>query len=577
VLNSSYAPALNNQNYVYGRDMVNPAPNFGFAWNPQVNGGILGKLNGGNKTVIGASYALSYYNEGINAISNLLCCNQGTTQSVDATAAISSKPGTYNLTSPLPPFATSPASFAFPLSLTPYPLNGGNTLYYANPNLRTPYVQNWNLRIQRELARNTVFEVRYIGNKSTHVWHYQNVNEVNIFENSFLQDFKNAQGNLAINLANGKGSTFANNGLAGQTALPIFQAAFGANGSNPALSASQGFGNSTFITNLQQGAAGTLATSLATTSSATYYCRMVGPNFAPCAAQGFTTNNNFAQNFWRPNPYANNVYYQDDNGNNNYNGLQIELRKAFSHGLTLDTHYTWSHTLGTVANSSDQTATYTWWTLRNGHLNYGPTPFDHRHTYVAYWTYDLPVGHGKWLNLNNRILNGVLGDWTVGNTDQIISGAPILLTGGRATFNNLGADGGVVFGNGLTLDQLLQRTSTMTPGYIPSCTCFKTNVSDMVQANGSPNPAYYSPGQTPGVIGPRLFYTGKTSFALNMSLTKRFRIKERYTLGFYGEASNFLNHPFFGQGNISVTSTSFGNITSASGNRTIFIRGYLDF
>ena len=305
----------------------------------------------------------------------------------------------------------------------------------------------------------------------------------------------------------------------------------------------------------------------------------MGANFAPCASAnfGFTQNNGYPQNFFRPNPYANSVNYQDDNGNNNYNGLQIELRKAFSHGFNLDTHYTWSHTLGTVANSSDQTSTYTWWTLRNGHLNYGPTPFDHRHAFVAFWTYDLPMGHGKWLNVNSKVLNGILGGWTLAGTEQIVSGAPVLLTGGIATFNTF-ADGGVAFGNGMSIDQLLERTSTKTTGqYVSSCNCFKTNVSDIVQANGSVNPKYYAQGQTAGVMGARQWYSAKTAFNLNMAVTKRFRFKERYTLGLYGEASNFLNHPFFSQGNLSLTATTFGNITSASGTRTIFVRGYLDF
>jgi hypothetical protein len=102
-------------------------------------------------------------------------------------------------------------------------------------------------------------------------------------------------------------------------------------------------------------------------------------------------------------------------------------------------------------------------------------------------------------------------------------------------------------------------------------------VSDIIQANGAPNPAYLAPRQTPGVMGSPIWYTGKTSIGLNMALTKEFRIRERCKLGFWGEATNFLNHPFFGMGSLSTTGTTFGQITSASGNRTILLRGYLDF
>jgi hypothetical protein len=601
VLNSSFNPVLGNPSYGYSRDMINPAPNLGVSWSPEANDGLLGKLIGHGKTVISSSYGLTYYNEGINSISNTMTGNPGSTQSQSAAAAISANPGSLNLTTPTPAFSVSPAAFSSQLPMSPYPLNGGTTFSYINPNLKTPYVQSWNFRIQRELAKGLVLDIRYVGTKATHVWHYQNVNEVNIIENGFLKEFQNAQSNLAI--ANGltvaqltalpapalKVSNFASTGLAGQVPLPIFTAAFGANGSNAALAASSGFGNSTFITNLEQGAAGTLASSLATTSSATYYCRLVGSNFAPCAAAGFgyTANNGYAQNFWRGNPYSNTVNYQDDNGNNNYNGLQIELRRAFSHGLMLDTHYTWSKTLGSVSNSSDQTGTYTFWTLRNGHMNYGPTPFDHRHTFISYLTYDLPFGRGKWVNMDNKILNGILGNWTVASTNQVISGAPTLLLGGgssvgggngRSVFNDLGADGGVAFGNGMNVNQLLQSTASQATGnYDTTCQCIRTNVSGIVQANGAVNPAYYAPAQVAGQIGGRIFYPGKTSISLNMALTKRFRINERVALSFYGEASNWLNHPFFSQGSLTITGTTFGQITGASGNRTILMRGALDF
>src|SRR5262249_8142648 len=143
--------------------------------------------------------------------------------------------------------------FAFPVPLTNSILSSGGTIYYVNPDLKTPYTQSWTLRVQRELARGTVLEVRYVGNKSTHMWHRQNRNETNIIANGFLTEFNHAKANLDINRANGKGATFANNGLPGQFALPIFDAAFGANGTQPALAASSGFASAGFITNLDQG------------------------------------------------------------------------------------------------------------------------------------------------------------------------------------------------------------------------------------------------------------------------------------------------------------------------------------
>ncbi|HEX3879421.1 MAG TPA: hypothetical protein VHW24_20705, partial [Bryobacteraceae bacterium] len=70
---------------------------------------------------------------------------------------------------------------------------------------------------------------------------------------------------------------------------------------------------------------------------------------------------------------------------------------------------------------------------------------------------------------------------------------------------------------------------------------------------------------------------GKTSFTFNLSLTKNIRFTERVNMRLYAEASNWLNHPYFGQGSLSLTSSSFGAITSTSGTRSMILRWSLDF
>jgi hypothetical protein len=594
VLGGDMNPQLNIKNVVYQNDYVNPAPNIGLTWNPKPDQGLAAKLLGHDKSVFSIAYRISYYDEGMNAISNLQSGSPGATQTVTASSALAANPGAYSVGGAAPALSTTPSCFCFPIPVSNYVLNGGLTWQYVNPNLKMPYVQDWNVRYQREIVRGTVISVSYVGNKGTHVYHYQNVNETNTLENGFISEFKNAQNNLAI--ANGltvaqmtaqpyvslKTQNFANQGLPGQVPLPIFQTAFGANGSNAALAASSGFGNTGFVTNLQQGQVGNLATSLASTSANTYYCRLVGANFAPCAAQGFTAVTSYAMNFFRANPYANTVNYQDDNANSNYNALQIDVRHAFSHGLVLAGNYVWSHTLGTVNNLNDQTATTTWTTLRNGRLSYGPTPFDHRNVVNIYGSYDLPIGKGRLVNLNNRALNAAIGGWTIGTVNTIASGSPINLTGGRLTFNAYGttptgADGGVVFGNNTNITSLLNATSTQVGGFDKSCTCIRTNVSSLTLSNGVVSPAVLAAAQTPGVIGSPVWYTGKTSFTFNLSVTKNIRFTERVNMRLYAEASNWLNHPFFGQGSLSLTSSSFGNITSASGTRSMILRWSLDF
>ena len=577
VLGGNMDPTFIQNSNPYKADLVNPAPNLGFSWNPKFENGILGKVFGGDKTVIRSSFGMTFYNEGMNAVTNYLASGPGASQSINATAFVDYVPGSLFLSGPAPTFTTEPATFAFPIPLSKFVLKGGQNINAFNPDLRSPYTTNWMFGIQRELARGVVLDVRYIGNKSTHMWHRQNLLETNIVENGFLQEFVNAQKNLAINRAAGV-TSFANRGLNGQLPLPIFETAFGANGSQPALSLGSGFQNGSYIQNLDRGEAGSLAGTLASTSSPTFYCRLVGGNFAPCAALGYTTATKYPINFFKANPFANGLFYQDSNADNNYHGMQVELRKQLSRGLMANFAYTWSHMLGTQTNVTDSGAGVTWMTTRDARLSYREPAFDHRHNITTYWTYDLPMGPGRWFSPSNRILSHIVGNWQIGAIYKFISGGPNWLTGGYSTYNNLGATGGVEFGNGMTVDQLMDRLNTITGGYDYSCRCFRTDVNDIQLANGAVDPAYFKPGTTPGVIGYWVPYREKWNYQLDMSLTKEFLLTERVKVGLRADASNFLNHPFqTGRGNSAITGTNFGQLTSFGGTRTIRIRAYIDF
>ena len=55
-----------------------------------------------------------------------------------------------------------------------------------------PYVQNFNLEIQRELAKNLTFEARYIGSKGTKLFGGTSLNDVNIFASAAGQTLLDA-------------------------------------------------------------------------------------------------------------------------------------------------------------------------------------------------------------------------------------------------------------------------------------------------------------------------------------------------------------------------------------------------
>jgi carboxypeptidase family protein len=583
VLSGNQNPAFELVVHPYKRDYMNPAPNFGFAWNPSGDRGWLGKLFGDRKTVVRGAYSITFYNEGLNSITNSLSGGQGFRQTGTATNGVNFTPGTLELSDPAPTIPVFPAEFGFPIPQNSFsaPVAGN----YINPDLVSPYVQNWSLGVQRQLTNTTALEIRYVGNKSTHMWHRQNIQEVNIFENGFLNEFIQAKKNLDINIANGRGQTFFNNKLAGQAPLPIFQAAFGALGSKSELSAAQGFANPTFVQNLNQGVAGTLAQTLAT--NADNICRLVGNKLSRCVTAGFNAPGAYPINLFQANPYLTTLNYQDSNGDNNYNALQIDLKQQYSRGLLLGANYVWSHAMGSILNENDQAAGYTWYTLRDARLNYGPSPFDRRHVFNAYWTYDLPFGKGRRFLANNAFLDRLVGGWTIGGRETIASGDPVLLSGGRNTVNNL-TQAGVVFGAGLTPEQLQKALSKVAGGFsstalISDIASIATITRTATASQSQVNPALYAPASTPGQYAAFIYLRNNNLYSFDMSINKEVRITERMRLTLRLVALNFLNHPYFEIGNTSPTSTSFGQITAPQagqrnqGNRTMQFRASFDW
>jgi hypothetical protein len=551
VLNGNLNPQIEVRPKLYNRDYVNPAPSFGFAWNPRQENGALGKLLGGNRTVVRGSFAIAYYQEGLLPIEQYASWNPGLMQSLFLSPGMTGfNPGGLSVSGALPALNTFPAAFApsMPQSLFTF---SGNDLSTVNMNLHSPYVTNWMFGIQREIASRTVIEVRYVGNKGTHLWHGYNQNEVNIFENGFLNEFKNAQNNLAINKAAGV-TSFAYAGLPGQAALPIFDAAFGARGGQPALGAASGYGNGTFITELQQGQAGALAAALA--GSPTYLCRMVGNALSPCAGLGYNAAGPYPMNFFQPNPFnaGGNLMLMNDYSYSSYNALQLEFRRT-SGGLTFNASYTYGKSLGDFFAESD-IATLNYTTLRNRDLNKGPSVFDIRHTGVAYVAYDLPFGAGHKL-AGNSIVNRFIGGWSLSSIMRLQSGRPFLLTSGRATVNQY--DSGVIL-NGMTTSEL-QNLMSIGPGPRKNISFVD---STLVGSDGRANPSILSVPTTPGQFGQNIYLYGPGLFMMDMALGKDIPVTEKIRMSFQAEALNVLNHPVFmvgGQGaTVSITSTTFG-------------------
>jgi hypothetical protein len=564
-------------------DLHDFAPSVGLAWQPGVENSWLKKVMGEKgKTVIRAGYSIAYTREDINQFLTMVEGNPGFSGSLFTSAqncggacpAGQFQAGSVAFQNAnISTVAQSPTSFVTSFPIDPTAAESVNAFL---PNLRVPRVQSWSFGIQREISSSMVFEVRYVGNHSTGLWRQDNLNEVNIVENGFLQEFKNALTNLNICNANAvacvaaagdtAGSTrryFSNLGLPGQVPVPILTAAF--TGSIAGAQNNSLFRNGTFTSDLTNGLAGSFANSLA--GSLTFTCNFAGTAAFPAGDCPSGIAANYPKNLFVVNPDAGlggaGAFRYFNGSQSTYNGLVLEWRRRPSKGLSFNANYTFSKSL-TDAFSNDAGKFTSYITIRNPGLNKGPSPYDIRHAFKLESLYDFPFGAGRRWSSNNGMVNRFIGGWSLDSIFRWQSGRVTSLTGGLGgTFN--GNDGGIVL-NGITIQQIQSQLGVYKlPGqvwYVPQ---------SLVAASGRSNTAFWAPCTTAGKFCGTDYVYGPQFIRADMTISKTTKITERVNFEIRAEALNAFNYPnwlYKGSasavgGATSLRSTSLGRITSA--------------
>jgi len=561
---SELDPSYVSRSHAYQPWNVSPQPNIGFAWTPSVKDGALGKLLGNNATVFRGGYSLRRYTPqyqqywGYASDYGSFFYQNDTASAANDAGTGYYKGGTYHYSDYLsgankPTHLITPASYS--AKITESSQADQASIAGMQSDISQPYIQNWNFGIQRKLGSNNAIELRYVGNHGVHQWISENLNEVNIFENGFLQEFKNAKENLDEN----GGSSFK-----GSHKTPILDQAFS---NDPTGNYTSG----TFIYELQRGQVGTMASQLSTPwgIDGNYICNLVSSSFAPCSngLWGYSgSGGTEAINFFQANPYAagNGVGYLTAAGSSNYHSLQAEFRQEAWHGMQFTVNYTWSRSFG----MSQQ------YTLRNMNLSYGPTSADIHHVLHAYGTYDLPFGKGKAFLGGNGLLDRAVGGWSLGAIFKATSGSPFQLTGGNGTYNNL-FDGGIVL-SGVTNKQLQKAVGMRKVPGAPNYVKYWIDPK-YIGKGGIANSTYLKPNAEPGTAGSRYWLWGTKSWNPDLSVSKSVQLKGNMHLNVQGEFVGLLNHPTWGVGDTSLQSGTFGQTFYPSNGRTIEFRANLDF
>lgn len=520
----------------YDDDMNNFAPNLGIAWTPRFKNSWMQKVFGeGDQTVFRAGYSVSFFRGGTFDFSTPWSSNPGLTNLAAQRGNIEFAAGSVLLRTGLPALVNPPNP------VFPRPAAIGLQIRDFDPELRTPYVQSWSVGVQRELMRDTVLEIRYVGNRSIHNYGDFQVNEVNIFENGFLNEFQNAQRNLAIfRAANPRcgqtgqpACTFRNAGLPGQVALPIYTASF-----NSATSTQ--FANATFINQLDFGTAGAAGNTLAFNN--VFHANRL--------------TNGLPANLFIANP-ANlgTVGIQTNFGNTYYNALQVELRRRLANGFLVQGSYTYSRSLETFGFS-----------LRNLTSDKRTSPFDLRHGFKVNYIWELPVGPGRqFLNVRGpgNILGKLLEGWESDGIVRWQTGRQFTLSCGRATFNAGEAGCNLVGLDNEQLQKLVrirkdpEAANRGTVFFLPEDFILNTQRAFGVVA-GTPTGPHIAPPNTPGRLGSFIQLYGPSFFRADLSLVKKTRMTERTNLELRAEFLNAFNNINFLVGSAAADATGLG-------------------
>ena len=494
----------------YETDKNNFAPSLGVAWDPF----------GDHKTAVRAAYSINYVTDAqIAGIRNSIVTNDGLSSAVSAAGLV----GRLSVNKPAVPVPTFKVPRTFADNNTDY----GTQVAFGltDPNLATPYVQQWSLSVQREIG-GVVVEARYVGNHGTKLLRAYDFNQVIVRENGFLDDFNRARSNGF--LAQTAGGTFNPNynaTIAGSQPLTVFP--------QMNLTGAGSLTNATVVGLIQRGEVGELANY--------YYVRRL--------------NNNVV--FFR-NPYGLGANLMTNASHSTYNALQLEARGRPTRGLTVQGSYTWAKNLSDSYGEA-QTRFEAYLDNANPAFEKARTAFDLAHNFKVNWVYELPIGRGR--RLSGGKLVWLLTGWSTSGILGFQSGTPFSILAPRGTLNRAARSSLETATSTLTFDQLddligLRMTPTGPVWADPSMKGSDGRAGGADGAAPFPGQVLFNPA--PGTIGTlqRRQFSGPWNTSFDFGLRKTTAITERHSIEFFAEATNVLNHPSFFVGDEQVANTS---------------------
>ena len=239
-------------------------------------------------------------------------------------------------------------------------------------------------------------------------------------------------------------------------------------------------------------------------------------------------------------------------GDSIYHGFTLRAERSFAHGLLFQASFTAAKLIDDVNERFLGGANYI--DPYNLAMSRSLSAADISQRFVANYVYELPFGHGK------RFLSHGIGSYILGNWQE--SG---ILTAQTGTPISIGASCNFPGVSGLGCQAVRSGNINLSSGQ---------SMNEWFNTSAFTNPGQYSFGND-SRTEPDLRNPG--TFGFDTVISRWQPIRERMRLQFRAEMYNALNHPNLGAPSASITSSTFGRITSKSGNRTITMALRLEF
>jgi hypothetical protein len=610
------AASPNPDKSVYRNDLNNWGPAVGFAWQmPWGNPG---------QTTMRGGYQITYGGSGRNVfgdggrIGGALGISLN--QVLDLAPTLAAQPDGY--------LDLNDLDALFPI--TPGLVPGGTLPVYSrnngfdafDPNLETPYVQNFNLSVTRQLNRNMTVQVSYVGTQAKSQLGAIDLNLQNIWKNPELMaaiETTRTGGDAplfdqmfaGVNLANG--FSVASGGAA-YTAVGTTNAdgVLQTGSMHIRRRLAEDLGNGDFLDiaefiNENNGTGGTVGLLAAPALPGNVGGRLlrngcdrlstgaatIGDVTGQVNGLSSTPLRCFPENYIAMNPqFDEGADYVTNSGSSSYHSMQSQFTLRPTFGTNFQATYTWSKSMEIDADS--------WVDPLNRRADLRLADNHRTHDFRLNGTFQLPMGPGQLLfgNSTGFVARAIEG-WRMSWIYSAESGEPLTISSGGGNFNKLYANGtphvdgfderkgqvewgedfgastlgGSYLGDGyvqVTDPQcaaggFLDVTDTMGWNLLSQGNCDMTAIAltsdptTIVLRNAMPGER--------GTLGQTTF-EGPGSWSLDGSLSKEFQVMEDKRFELRIDATNILNHANPGDPTLSINSggaTPWGAIANKGG------------